>query len=87
MRNFLLLTIIIICLISCSKDESIQPKPIATACFSYSPDDYIIIDDTITFSNCSENATDFFWDFGDGIKTSEKDPQHIFQDVGYFNIG
>ncbi len=31
-----------------------------------------------TFTNASENATDYFWNFGDGTSSIEKSPSHYF---------
>ena len=34
----------------------------------------------------SIEADRFRWDFGDGVGSEERDPEHIFQDAGTFNI-
>jgi len=34
----------------------------------------------------SIEADRFHWDFGDGVGSEERDPEHIFQDAGTFNV-
>ena len=41
----------------------------------------------VTFTNASENATSYKWDFGDETTPStEKDPQHTYVNVGTYNV-
>ncbi|MBI1227965.1 MAG: hypothetical protein GC192_22225 [Bacteroidetes bacterium] len=40
----------------------------------------------IHFRNLSDNATQFFWDFGDSTLSSEEMPVHAFDTVGNFRI-
>ncbi|HET8573000.1 MAG TPA: PKD domain-containing protein [Edaphocola sp.] len=39
-----------------------------------------------TFSNQSQEATHYFWNFGDGTNSTEKDPVHQFPKTGIFNV-
>lgn len=39
-----------------------------------------------TFTNLSVGATDYFWDFGDGSTSIEKDPVHVFEKDGTYNV-
>ncbi len=41
---------------------------------------------TISFANTSTNATSYHWDFGDGNTSTEKDPQHTYQEAGTYNV-
>jgi PKD repeat protein len=59
---------------------------IPKACFSFSPDTGLKIGDNITFSNCSENATTYLWDFGDGTTSTEKTPVHVFKKGDSFKV-
>ena len=34
----------------------------------------------------SSDSSTYFWDFGDGITSNEKNPTHTFTDVGFFNV-
>ncbi len=38
--------------------------------------------DSILFVNTSENATDYFWDFGDLTTSTEKNPRHLYLSEG-----
>jgi len=49
------------------------------ACFDYSSHNELKTSDTIKFSNCSENSNYYFWVFGDGSHSYEKEPKHIFR--------
>ena len=41
---------------------------------------------TVTFNNTSTNADAFMWDFGDGIKVTQKNPIHVYQLSGDYLI-
>ncbi len=75
--------IIIIYLSGCKKSP--------TACFKYSSEsltsgENIVVDEDITFSNCSEHSNTFLWDFGDGTQTSEKNPVHSYDETGSYVV-
>jgi PKD repeat protein len=68
---------------SCS-DEG--PKLLdAESCFTYSP---LIFKagEEVKFSNCSKNATEFAWDFGDGVLSTQENPSHTFKNRGNFLV-
>lgn len=75
--------LLIVVFVSCNKDEV---KIKVTACFNYIPDTTLKVGDTIQFLNCSENATSYEWDFGDGSSSTEISPQHIFKVPGSFTV-
>lgn len=54
------------------------------ACFSYTVTE--IVAGEVQFINCSENATSYLWDFGDGNTSSEKEPKHIFAGSFPFSV-
>jgi hypothetical protein len=60
-------------LISCHKDEE---RLKVKACFTYNPTE--VTTGEVQFTNCSENATGYLWDFGDGETSHEKSPKHKF---------
>jgi PKD repeat protein len=41
---------------------------------------------TVTFDNKSENAKEYFWDFGDGTNSTEIDPTHTYTEKGDFIV-
>ena len=45
-----------------------------------------IPDQEAVFRNLSENASGFFWDFGDGTTSTESDPSHAFTEEGFYDI-
>jgi PKD repeat protein len=69
--------------VSCNKD---QIQPIAHACFDLNPNTNINIGDTLKFTNCSENATTFYWNFGDGFNSIDITPYHVFVNRGEYII-
>lgn len=76
MKNSLLLLIISILFIGCNPDIfNLRTK----ACFDYSPTNNLKTSDTIKFSNCSVNSNYYYWDFGDGNYSYEKEPKHKFR--------
>ena len=48
--------------------------------------DTVICPGELEFTDLSTNATDWFWDFGDGESSTDQNPIHEFQDTGYFDI-
>lgn len=62
-------------------DEEEKPLPDASFSFLASGDGR-----TVQFTNESENATTYAWDFGDGDTSTEASPLHIFPDYGTFTV-
>jgi PKD repeat protein len=46
--------------------------------------DWSILGSEVTMTNLSANATDFFWDFGDGNTSTEINPVHTYLDGQFF---
>jgi hypothetical protein len=61
------------------KDEPEQPAKVK-ACFESEPNE--LKGGEFQFTNCSQNAKTYRWDFGDGKTSVEKDPVHFFEN-GY----
>ncbi len=53
----------------------------AKASFQYATEDL-----TVSFTNLSSNATDYWWDFGDGTSTAEGQPEHTFSMPGNYSV-
>jgi len=61
----------------------VHPKPIAA--FEVINPSALIEHADILYTNLTEYATDYFWDFGDDFTSIEKDPSHTFTQLGEFN--
>jgi len=44
------------------------------------------VGETITFTNTSQHATSYEWDFGDGNSSTEENPSHAYSSTGEFTI-
>jgi len=65
-------------LLGCADDS-----PVA----SFTIDKSIVeVGETVSFSNLSENATEYIWDFGDGNASAELSPTHIYEQAGTYTI-
>ena len=63
-----------------------EKAPDTVACFEYTPTEKLQVGAEITFTNCSENAINFKWDFGDGHASTEKKPKHIYENSGEYTV-
>jgi PKD repeat protein len=87
-RGFILLgAISILALSSCKKDDdddddSNTQNPVASFQFEVSDDNFL----EVTFTNFSQNATSYVWDFGDGETSTEKDPVHVYAASGDYTV-
>lgn len=70
-----------------SKTETItvsqDPSPVA--CFTMS-NTTIKVGEEIVFTNCSQKAESYAWDFGDGNTSSLENPTHVFTEAGNFTV-
>ena len=56
-----------------------------TVDFSYQPITPELNKPTI-FTNQSQNATRYLWDFGDSTQTTEENPKHLFNESGFYTV-
>lgn len=77
------LVLIFVAFIACKKDEI---KIEIVACFDYTPVKELQTGDVLTFLNCSENATNYLWDFGDGTVSDSETPDHSFENGGNYVV-
>lgn len=78
MKKIIFLSVILpLVLVSCE----MSPR----AYFSASPGDPVVGED-VWFTNESENAIDYEWDFGDGYISDEPNPIHRFTSTGVYNV-
>lgn len=62
---------------------SCQKEPIASFILE---DTLVNIEDTVMFINTSVDADTYLWDFGDGHKSIETSPIHIYTEKGIYTI-
>lgn len=69
--------------VACKDDEEDPPAaPIASFQFAVSTTNFL----EVTFTNYSQNATSYSWDFGDGTSSTEQNPTHVYTTAGDFNV-
>jgi PKD repeat protein len=73
---------------SCYKKEAV---PVANFSIlnrngSIIPDTLNTVPDTLTFSNLSQNASSYEWDFGDSQSSTATNPVHIYTTTGSYSI-
>jgi hypothetical protein len=64
---------------------------VSESCFGFSqkqrPKDFSLIYTLpVKFSNCSPEGDSFYWDFGDGSSSQEKNPEHLFRAPGQYTV-
>lgn len=57
-----------------------------TAGFSSDQNFTCSVPSTINFTNSSNNATSYLWDFGDGTTSTLANPSHIYTQLGTFDV-
>jgi len=62
---------------SCKKEAA---KPPRVGIF------YSIVDKKVAFTALTKRVVKWDWDFGDGQKSTEKDPVHVYTDGGYYPV-
>ncbi|MEZ5014618.1 MAG: PKD domain-containing protein [Chitinophagales bacterium] len=55
---------------------------------AYFDDDpyYIIVNTNVQFTNLSEHAVSYYWEFGDGGTSTDVNAKHIFTELGTYNV-
>jgi hypothetical protein len=88
MGKILLLTFMAVLLTfcSCKKETKQEDKQKALACFDYTPKIDLTVNTEISFSNCSQNAISYAWNFGDGKTSIDKDTKHTFSSAGTYKV-
>jgi PKD repeat protein len=71
---------------SCGEDDDMVPtntdKPVSSFQFQISTTDFL----EVAFSNFSQNATSYSWNFGDGGNSTEKDPVYSYSAGGSYTV-
>jgi len=68
------------------KIDSVIVHPRAVAYFVLQPDEVVVPSQPVFTYNLSANATDHLWDFGDGVTSTELNPQHLYSAPGVFDV-
>ncbi len=84
------IVLLLICVPSCDSEPEDEQLPIA--CFTHT--EASIFSDSVSqttytpaeFSNCSEHASDYFWDFDDGTTSILAEPTHTFTEAGEYIV-
>ena len=71
----------VIFLLACEEDET--PPPAVVAAFTHTVDQTT---GAVTFTNNSQNATDFAWDFDDGTTSSIETPPKTYSEDGTYTV-
>lgn len=67
-------------------EDMIEVFPVPVADFTIDPDDDVIYDLDVAFTNASEGADSYYWNFGDGFSDRAIDPVHHYNHGGYFIV-
>ena len=65
-----------------SKETEISSVPGPTPCFIFATSD----DVNMVITNCTQGDNTFFWDFGDGVTSTETHPVHEYMDPGRYSV-
>lgn len=84
LNKYSLLTILVLALFSCQKDDDVVP-PQSAAEFTASATE-VAIGETIQFTNNSQNATAFKWSFGDGTTSTQVSPTKSYTSSNKFLV-
>lgn len=71
--------------VACDDDDNDEPHVYPKASFSYSYKDSAL-QQYVEFSNSSENATSYRWDFGDSTYSTEENPTHSYSEDGNYIV-
>ncbi len=83
--NFFVIAILLsLTFVACSKDDDDDAE--ISASFSYSPSSDLTVDEDITFTNLSENASNYLWVFGDDSTSVEENPVHSYSKAGTYTV-
>lgn len=74
------------CLTDTSFSNLIQIDPAPTADFEYNPEEPSNLNPNVDFTDLSEGAVRWFWDFGTGFTTMQQNPSFSFPDTGLYNV-
>lgn len=68
------------------QNQIIEVYPVPNAFFTTNKLVVYIPNDPLLLYNLSNNASTYFWDFGDGTTSTDENPEHFYQTEGVYNI-
>ncbi len=82
--TLLIVASVLVTVSSCKKDSDDPPAadPIASFQFEVSEGSYL----EVKFTNYSQNASSYEWNFGDGETSTESDPTHVYAIAGTYDV-
>jgi len=68
---------------ACNPDDDVTDKdPVASFQYEISDENYL----EVAFTNYSENASSYAWDFGDNETSTEENPTHVYAEAGTYTV-
>jgi len=74
------------CTDSAAQDVDILFFPLADADFTADPEVTNVFNGRVQFTDLSQNAVSWLWDFNDGNKSIEQNPAHYFNEIGQYKV-
>jgi PKD repeat protein len=75
----------VIFLFSCDKDDPPEPAPAdAVASFQYAISETNFME--VAFTNYSQNAESYSWNFGDANTSTDENPVHVYAEPGNYDV-
>ncbi|OFY09836.1 MAG: hypothetical protein A2W93_00805 [Bacteroidetes bacterium GWF2_43_63] len=71
---------------SIGSPAAITVRPVATAGFTVNDTIFLIPDAMALFTNTSNSAVSYAWDFGDGNFSADVNPWHLYGDTGVYTV-
>lgn len=84
MKQLFVIFLLLVAFLGCKKDKAEIEDQTLNACFGTKIN--TINDGVVEFSNCSENANSYLWNFGDGTTSEEVAPTHVYAGGFPFNV-
>ncbi|MEO6346918.1 MAG: PKD domain-containing protein [Aquaticitalea sp.] len=82
-HKYIVLALLSLAFISCSKDDVVPPQSAAEFTASSTT---VKVNEEIQFTNNSQNATAYLWSFGDGTTSREVSPRKSYQSSDVFLV-
>ena len=73
-------------LVTMVKVDSVVVHEVSEAYFDLAPSEVVVPTQPVNFYNLSQNADQYVWDFGDGTTSTEEDPEHYYQEPGWYTV-